>query len=93
MNGHQLENSDQVLYGVHDPSLCVGRPCTIHNMSDHHMRDWPQHWRADKGVMERICPHNWGHPDPDESYIFVPGGRAVGAIHGCDGCCVERKVK
>lgn len=85
MNGHQLENSNQVLYGVHDASLCAGRPCTIHNMSDHHMRDWPQYWRADWGFMERICPHGIGHPDPDD--YFVMSRPSLASVHGCDGCC------
>lgn len=88
---HQLENSNQILYGVHDSSQCAGRPCTIHNRSDHHMRGWPQNWRADKGIMERICPHGIGHPDPDESHIYVWGGRAVGSVHGCDGCCEDNR--
>jgi len=79
---HQLEHSTTTLLGVHDPSLCEGRPCTIHHRTDHHMRAWPQNWRADRGMMERICPHGVGHPDPDER----PG---INMIHGCDGCCAE----
>jgi hypothetical protein len=74
------------LYRIHGVDLCVGRPCTIHNPSDHHMRSFPTHWR-DGGIfdikpphMERICPHGVGHPDPD--------GVAKGVdVHGCDGCC------
>lgn len=74
-----LEHSDIHLSGVHDPNLCAGRPCTIHNRSDHHMRHMPQHWRNDRRIMERICQHGIGHPDPDE---IDPD-----TIHGCDGCC------
>ena len=44
------------------------------------MRDWPQHFRDDRGIMERICPHGVGHPDPDD-YLAGDG------MHGCDGCC------
>lgn len=40
---------------------------------------WPQHWRGDRHLMERICPHGVGHPDPDD---INPDG-----VHGCDGCC------
>jgi hypothetical protein len=82
---HQLENSDQVLFGVHTKEECKGEYCTIHNMSDHHMRSWPQQWRGDRGFMERICPHGVGHPDPDEYLLTVKP--FLGAVHGCDGCC------
>jgi hypothetical protein len=54
------------------------------------MRDWPLNWRADTGVMERICEHGVGHPDPDHlDYArSLDATRAEGqAIHGCDGCC------
>jgi hypothetical protein len=44
------------------------------------MADWPQHYRDDIGITERICPHGIGHPDPDDIY-------AQGHVHGCDGCC------
>ena len=74
----QLENTDS-WYHVHHPDACMGEFCTVHNRSDHHMRSWPQHWREDTRIMERICTHGVGHPDPDE--INQPYG------HGCDGCC------
>ena len=79
----QLENSDVLIYNVHDPVLCEGRPCTIHNRTEHSMRGFPQHWRDDRGIMERICPHGVGHPDPDSNW---PDGD-YRWIHGCDGCC------
>lgn len=77
---HTLEHGNQVLKNVHDPSVCAGDPCTIHNMTDHHMRGWPQHWRDDRHIMERICPHGVGHPDPDER-------SDIDTTHACDGCC------
>jgi len=86
--GHQLENSEQVLKGVHSLGDCKGEYCTIHNMSDHHMRSWPQHWRGDRGFMERICPHGIGHPDPDEYLLTV--NPFLSAVHGCDGCCNKK---
>lgn len=79
----QLEHSRSRL-STHAPAVCVGEPCTIHNRSDHSMRTFPQHWRSDREIMERICPHGIGHPDPDDFRIrtgFDPG------VHGCDGCC------
>lgn len=57
-------------------------PCPIHAPSDHHMLSWPQHWRGDRRIIERICEHGVGHTDPDEQGF---GG------HGCDGCCVPPK--
>lgn len=52
---------------THPREKCDGRgiPCCIHSPSDHHMRTWEMNWRGDTGVMERICPHGTGHPDPD----------------------------
>jgi len=64
---------------VHPATKCAGEACTIHNPSDHHMRQWPLNWRGDRGTMERICPHGVGHPDPD--------GISEDTVHGCDGCC------
>lgn len=74
----------QTLVKVHSSEKCFGEFCCIHNMSDHHMKDWPQNWRPDRGVMERICPHGIGHPDPDDPTfkLFTYEG-----IHGCDLCC------
>ncbi|GAA2608619.1 hypothetical protein GCM10010399_44310 [Dactylosporangium fulvum] len=79
---------------VHDPARCAGQRCCIHNPSDHLMRDWPQLWRDDRQLMERVCRHGAGHPDPDDldykrrtrgdEYAHYEG------IHGCDGCCSGR---
>jgi hypothetical protein len=48
------------------------------------MKTWPLHWRYDRGILERICPHGVGHPDPDDKASASDG------IHGCDGCCAPR---
>ena len=74
-----LENTNRVIYNAHPADRCLGENCTLHNRSNHHMREWPQHWREDRMLMERICPHGVGHPDPDEI--------AIDHTHGCDGCC------
>lgn len=68
----------EVLFNVHREDCCDGR-CPIHERSDHHMRGFRQHYRGDRGFMERICPHGIGHPDPDDRY--------ADGMHGCDGCC------
>jgi hypothetical protein len=50
------------------------------------MRSFPQEWRTDRAIMERICPHGVGHPDPDEYKIRGKNGKYE-LVHGCDGCC------
>lgn len=77
-----------ILRNVHDRSECEPYPCVLHAPSDHAMRDWPTHWRADRRLMERICPcHGAGHPDPDDLAFHVRNGREYQGIHGCGGCC------
>ena len=91
LNGRErfaLEHTDPYAEGfltnVHQRGQCAGEYCTIHNRSDHHLRHWRQHWRGDRGIMERIDPVTGiGHPDldspwPNDSYEW---------IHGCDGGC------
>lgn len=80
VNGMMLEN-------VHPATACEGRGCPIHHPSDHHMKDWPLNWRDDRGLMERLCPHGIGHPDPDDIAYKVSIGREGDDVHGCDGCC------
>lgn len=56
----------------------------------HHMSEWPQNWRHDRALMERVCPHGVGHPDPDHvAYVRrAHGSLSEGVdVHGCDGCC------
>jgi hypothetical protein len=78
---------------THSPDACrIPERCVIHNPSDHHMREWPLNWRGDRGLMERICKHGTGHPDPDDiAYKTATAGEQyadVEAVHGCDECCV-----
>lgn len=73
----------QVLIGVHSDKQCLGQHCCIHNPSDHHMREWEQNWRPDRQMMERICKHGVGHPDPDDI--------CIDRSHACDGCCSAAK--
>lgn len=79
-----VTGTGQKLVNIHSKDKCDGRPCVIHNPSDHCMRDFPTHWREDRGIMERICMHSVGHPDPDSPW----GNGSYEWIHGCDGCCV-----
>lgn len=74
---HVLENSGQVLQNVHHSIHCKGRPCPIHNRTDHSMRRWPQLF--EDRVMVRVCQHWDEHIDPD-----IPDYHGC---EGCDGCC------
>lgn len=71
----------QEITKVHSHTLCAGENCTIHNQSDHGMAQWPMNFRPDRGIMERLCPHGIGHPDPDDPTLDT--------THGCDGCCFK----
>jgi hypothetical protein len=91
---------------VHEPSVCEGTHCAIHNPSDHHMTAWPLNIRLDRWDMlgERMCEHGIGHPDPDSlRYIEEKYQERMAAkkkrndedsgagVHGCDGCCRVEK--
>lgn len=83
----------EVFLRTHGPDACSGEHCTIHNPSDHHMVGWPLNWRGDRGIMERLCPHGRGHPDPDDLDHLERVGRSDGGVHGCDGCCASTMVR
>lgn len=87
---------------VHDRKSCSAlidnslESCVIHAPSNHIMRAFPTHWREDRRIMERICPHGIGHPDPDDmNYIYATQGgeesRNIASMHGCDGCCIHKE--
>ena len=75
---------------VHKRTDCLG-PCAIHSPSEHHMRDWPLLYRSDRNMIERICAHGVGHPDPDQISFWFKTLDAADAtaesVHGCDFCC------
>lgn len=82
----------------HDREKCQGEtphPCPWHAPSKHKMRNLPRHIRFDKlGLVERICTHGVGHPDPDSvAYLTenIIAGDPTGSlsVHGCCGCCGE----
>lgn len=76
---------------VHKRTEGCDESCVIHNPSDHPMKDFPTLWRADRQLMERVCPHGVGHPDPDHisfnGKIHGVENAVVESVHGCDGCC------
>lgn len=77
---------------THPKTACSGEVCVIHNPSDHFMREWPTIIRGDRMfLIERICDHGVGHPDPDSLAHFVRVGYDSAGVHGCDGCCFEQR--
>lgn len=88
LDDEALLSSGLLLLNVHPAARCAGRACVIHNPTSHHMRDWALHWRDDRGIFERLCPHGVGHPDPDQSEYWHQTGQSAAGVHGCDGCCV-----
>ena len=87
----------QRITNLHKPHQCQNEGCVIHHPSEHNMRRLPTHWRQDRGIMERICNHGTGHPDPDSPWP----ANSYQWVHGCCGCCgldkphevvVERKT-
>lgn len=73
----------QVLIGVHSSKECATPYCAIHCFSDHHMVDWLQNWHPSKRMIERVCEHGIGHPDPDDLSFNDKNLK----LHMCDGCC------
>lgn len=78
-DGTVVLTGGQKLRNVHRPYQCKGEKCCIHEPSNHHMVGWAMNFRPDRGIMERICQHGVGHPDPDDP--------TDDTVHGCDGCC------
>lgn len=76
MAKYKLHKSDIVLVNVHNKKSCKGEYCCIHNPSRHALADWPQHWREDRRIMERISPFGCGCPDPDSP-------AETDRVHGC----------
>lgn len=83
MLGQQI---GEVEIRTHGPGNCEGEWCCIHNPSDHRLKDAPMNFRFDRGIVERLCPHGIGHPDPDDAAFRARRGDE-NTTHGCDGCC------
>jgi len=83
-------NPKQILT-LHDYEKCKGRHCSVHNPSEHPLKDAPLYWRSDRRMMERICEHGIGHVDPDHLAFYALSHDSMDVwaegVHGCDGCC------
>lgn len=86
---YETGTGQKIMVHVYNPDCVIS--CVIHNPTLHHMQDWPTNWRDDIFLMERMCEHNVGHPDPDDiAYKDRKYGTAAAhaaSVHGCDGCC------
>lgn len=101
LGGMYLPESNEYILGnglaledVHkEDDACWQHGCVIHNPTNHCMRHLPTNWRSDRRLMERICKHGVGHPDPDAiNYIRRTRGDAeasAASVHGCCGECCE----
>lgn len=78
----------------HPKGMCGGEFCCFHNPSLHLMVEMPMYLRADLGfpLIERICKHHTGHPDPDSLAWLESIGIKGYETHGCCGCCVAPPV-
>lgn len=73
---------------IHSREVCSGH-CPFHNPSDHGMKDWPMLIRG-SGLVERMCDHLVGHPDPDSvKWTNDFTGQGTWGTHSCDLCCVK----
>ncbi len=88
--GMSITGTGQVAH-YHSPEVCEGQWCPLHNPSPHHMVAWPLHLRVDRSpLLERICSHGVGHPDPDSAdYLDRVAPQGAWDVHGCDGCCCD----
>jgi hypothetical protein len=87
-----FDDFGNIITNVHMPTdMCVKVGCCIHAPTLHRLIEFKQLWRSDVHLMERICPHGVGHPDPDHiDYVKATRGlqrAATESVHGCDGCC------
>lgn len=72
---------------VHRAQDCVTSPeapwCVIHNPMPGPWATWRTHWRTDRKIMERICPHGVGHPAAE---YYQRALSTLALDHGCDTC-------
>lgn len=84
--------ADGTLLRTHPGRACVGTHCSIHNPSEHPLRDAEQLWNPRFKTMHRVCSHGYVHLDPDDFYFKWRSGLSLATLalitkHECDGCC------
>lgn len=83
-------------FRVHEEEWdCAIYGCAIHSPTNHPLVDAKQLMRVDKNyLIERICTHGIGHPDPDSANFLEKSGYSKAIwVHGCDGCCQDTMVE
>lgn len=77
------------LMQTHGPKMCVGSWCSLHQPSDHPLKNAPLVWSTEVATMFRVCSHLALHPDPDAlSYARWRMGIVRTAWHECcEGLC------
>lgn len=76
---------------IHPAHACRGSYCSMHNPSDHPLRDAPQLWDPRFRSIYRMCTHGNVHLDPDDFTFKWRAGAslqvlALISVHDCDGC-------
>lgn len=84
-DGYRIGNV--IVGAVHPEESCAGQVCVMHNPTRHHMSSWNLLWRDDRQIVERICEHGVGHPDPDQWPHWRRTRHMYEQVHGCCGCC------
>lgn len=88
-----VTGTGEKLVNTHPREPRCDEGCVIHNPTDR--TGFKTHWRMDRRLMERVCSHGVGHPDPDHiRYVISTRGfeeAEADAVHGCDGCCSPNK--
>jgi hypothetical protein len=83
---------DGTLLQTHSEDECIRAYCSIHNPSDHPLRDAPQLWNSRFKTMHRMCDHGYVHLDPDDFMFKWRMGLSLATLaiirrHDCDDCC------
>ena len=61
-----IEDSGQIIVGVHKRTLSCQTGCVVHCPSDHHMREMPLQYDEASKAFVRTCEHGNQHQDYDE---------------------------
>ena len=74
----------------HDIQDCEP-PCVFHSPIRDVKYDWPLIWRADRQLVERVCPCGIGHPATEQVERVRQqkgdGAASSMSVHGCCGAC------
>lgn len=83
-------SEDMALF-THRQRQCLGGFCSVHNPSDHPLRDALRHWDDSTGSMRRECTHGSVHPDVDDlAFKLRTRGEDAYEVYREHPCCPER---